>query len=102
LWFDDNAEEAVNFYTSIFENAKIRNMTRYDEVGAKASGRPNGSVMTASFNINGHEFVALNGGPAFRFNSSISFFLNFDPSKEKNARKILTSCGKSYRREGPH
>lgn len=62
LWFDDNAEEAVNFYTSIFENAKIKNMTRYDEAGAKASGRPNGSVMTASFNLNGHEFVALNGG----------------------------------------
>jgi len=89
LWFDDNAEEAVNFYTSIFENAAIGNMMRYDEAGAKVSGRPNGSVMTASFNLNGHEFVALNGGPVFRFNPSISFFLNFDPSKEKNARQNL-------------
>jgi len=98
LWFNDNAEEAVKFYTSLFRNSKIGSMTRYDEAGAAASGRPKGSVMTASFNLNGQEFVVLNGGPIFKFNPSVSFILNFDPScltdvvgqaKEKDARKYL-------------
>jgi len=65
LWFDTQAEEAVNFYTSIFKNSKIGAIARYDENEAKASGRPAGSVMTASFQHEGQEFVALNGGPVF-------------------------------------
>lgn len=89
LWFDNNAEEAVNFYTSLFKNSKEGNASHYDEAGAKVSGRPKGSVMTVPFQLNGQEFVALNGGPHFKFNPSVSFILNFDPSKEKNARRNL-------------
>src|SRR3954447_9388985 len=76
LWFDNQAEEAVTFYTAVFKNSKIGSMARYDEAGAKASGRPAGSVMTASFQLVGQEFVALNGGPVFKINPSISFFAN--------------------------
>src|SRR5437762_9412566 len=63
LWFDDSAEEAMKFYTSIFKNSKIGSVTRYDEAGSKAAGRPKGSVMTAAFQLEGQEFVAINGGP---------------------------------------
>ena len=82
LWFDDNAEEAVNFYTSIFKNSKIGTVSRYDEAGAKASGRPKGSVMTASFQLNAREFVALNGGPHFKFTEAISFVVNCETQEE--------------------
>jgi predicted 3-demethylubiquinone-9 3-methyltransferase (glyoxalase superfamily) len=75
LWFANNAEEAVNFYASIFRSSKIGNIARYDEAGAAASGRPKGSVMTAAFQLNGKDFVALNGGPHFKFNESISLFV---------------------------
>jgi predicted 3-demethylubiquinone-9 3-methyltransferase (glyoxalase superfamily) len=76
LWFDNQAEEAVNFYCSVFKNSKKGSILRYDEAGAKASGRPKGSVMTAAFQLQGQEFVALNGGPIFKINPSISFFAN--------------------------
>jgi predicted 3-demethylubiquinone-9 3-methyltransferase (glyoxalase superfamily) len=89
LWFDNNAEEAVNFYGSIFKKSKTGDASRYEEEGAKVSGRPKGSVMTIPFRLNGQDFIALNGGPIFKFNPSVSFMLNFDPSKEKNARKDL-------------
>jgi len=69
LWFDDNAEEATNFYTSIFKNSKILNIKRYGDAGPG----PKGSVMTASFELDGQEFVALNGGPRFKFTEAISF-----------------------------
>ena len=69
LWFDDNAEEAINFYTSIFKNSKILSLKRYGDVGLG----PKGSVMTASFELDGQEFVALNGGPRFKFTEAISF-----------------------------
>ena len=75
LWFDDNVEEAVNFYTSIFENSKIGKVTRYDESSAAASGRPKGSVLTIAFQLNQQNFVALNGGPQFKLNPSTSFFV---------------------------
>jgi predicted 3-demethylubiquinone-9 3-methyltransferase (glyoxalase superfamily) len=81
FWFDTQAEEAVNFYCSVFPNSKIGGMARYDEAGAKASGRQKGSVMTASFQLHGQEFIALNGGPMFKINPSISFFAN---TKEEN------------------
>ena len=73
LWFDDHAEEAVSFYTSIFKHSKIGRVSRYGEEGAKASGRPAGTVMTLEFQLDGQDFVALNGGPVFRFNEAISF-----------------------------
>ena len=76
LWFDNQAEEAVKFYTSIFKNSKIGKPTRYDKAGEKASGQPAGSVMTVAFQIEGQEFVALNGGPHFKFTEAISFVVN--------------------------
>ena len=82
LWFDDKAEEAVKFYTSIFKNSKIITITRYDEIGAKAAGRPKGSVMTILFEIEGQEFMALNGGPVFTFSPAISFVVNCRTQKE--------------------
>jgi predicted 3-demethylubiquinone-9 3-methyltransferase (glyoxalase superfamily) len=82
LWFDDQAEEAVNFYTSMFHNSKIGSVSRYDEGGAGASGRPKGSVMTASFLLNGQDFIALNGGPHFKFTEAISFVVNCETQEE--------------------
>jgi len=82
LWFDNQAEEAVDFYTSIFENSKIMNVARYDEEGAKASGRAKGTVMTMTFQLNGQEFIALNGGPVFKFTEAISFFVNCETQEE--------------------
>jgi len=67
LGFNDDAEEAVKFYSSIFKNSKIRKIARYDKAGEKAAGQPAGSVMTIEFEIEGQEFIALNGGPHFKF-----------------------------------
>lgn len=72
LWFDDQAEEAVNFYTSIFKNSKVGSVTRYGEAGPG----PNGSVMAAAFELEGLQFIALNGGPVFKFTEAISFVVN--------------------------
>ena len=84
LWFDGNAEEAAKFYTSIFKNSKIGRILHYDEETAKVSqsGRPAGSVLTIEFEIEGQNFVALNGGPQFKFNESISFVVNCETQKE--------------------
>lgn len=82
LWFDDRAEEAANFYTSIFKNSKIRSVTRYGEEAAKASGMPKGTVMTVAFQLEGQEFVALNGGPHFTFSPAISFVVNCQTQEE--------------------
>ena len=82
LWFDNQAEEAAKFYASIFKNSKIGNMTRYGEAGAKVSGRPKGSVMTVTFEIEGQEFVALNGGPHFTFSEAISFMVKCETQKD--------------------
>jgi len=78
LWFDGKAEEAMNFYISIFKNSKIVSVTRYGEEGPGA----NGTVMTASFLIEGQEFVALNGGPQFTFSQAISFVVNCETQEE--------------------
>ena len=78
LWFNDNAEEAVNFYISIFKNSKLLNVARYGEAGPGA----NGTVMTATFQLNGQEFVALNGGPHFKFTEAISFVVNCETQEE--------------------
>ncbi len=82
LWFDDQAEEAAKFYVSIFKNSKIGNMTRYGEAGATVSGRPKGSVMTVTFEIEGQEFVALNGGPHFTFSEAISLMVKCETQQE--------------------
>lgn len=82
LWFDNQAEEAVKFYTSIFKDSKIGSMARYDDASAAASGRPKGSVMTASFQLEGEEFIALNGGPHFKFTEAVSFVISCDTQKE--------------------
>ncbi len=82
LWFDDHAEEAVKFYTSVFKNSKINKITRYDEESAKASGKPKGSVMTVEFELEGQEFTAINGGPQFPFTEAVSFVVNCDSQKE--------------------
>jgi predicted 3-demethylubiquinone-9 3-methyltransferase (glyoxalase superfamily) len=78
LWFDGKAEDAMNFYLSIFKNSKILNVTRYGEEGPGAKG----TVMTASFLIEGQEFVALNGGPQFTFSPAISFVVNCETQEE--------------------
>ncbi len=82
LWFDGRAEEAANFYTSIFKNSRIGKVARYGEEGAKASGRSKGTVMTVVFQIEGQEFVALNGGPQFTFTPAISFVVNCQTQAE--------------------
>ncbi len=82
LWFDNQAEEAVGFYTSIFENSRIMNISRYGEEGAEASGRPKGTVMTIAFQLLGQECVALNGGPIFKFTEAISLVINCESQEE--------------------
>jgi predicted 3-demethylubiquinone-9 3-methyltransferase (glyoxalase superfamily) len=78
LWFDDKAEEAVNFYTSIIKNSKVGEITRYGE----DAHRPKGTVMIVTFQLDGQEFMALNGGPEFAFTPAISFFVNCDTQEE--------------------
>jgi predicted 3-demethylubiquinone-9 3-methyltransferase (glyoxalase superfamily) len=73
LWFDDQAEEAASFYVSVFKNAKLGKISRYGKEGFEVHGKPAGAVLTAEFQIEGQEFVALNGGPAFKFSEAISF-----------------------------
>ncbi|KAK4235401.1 3-demethylubiquinone-9 3-methyltransferase-domain-containing protein [Achaetomium macrosporum] len=73
LWFDGQAEEAANFYTSIFPNSKITAIKRYLEAGREIHGREPGSVMVVEFDLDGHHFVGLNGGPQFKFNEAVSF-----------------------------
>ncbi len=90
LWFDNNAEEAAHFYTSIFENSKIVSVSRYSE---GSPGQP-GTVMTISFILDGQPFTALNGGPHFKFNEAISFFVNCETQEEVDELwEKLTSGG---------
>lgn len=78
LWFDTQAEEAANFYTSIFKNSKIVKISRYGE----GAPQPKGSVMTVAFTLDGQEFTALNGGPLFKFTEAISFIVNCKTQEE--------------------
>jgi len=82
LWFDDKAEEAANFYASIFKNSRVGSATRYGDEAAKVSGRQKGTVMTVPFQLEGQEFVALNGGPHFTFSPAISFVVNCKTQQE--------------------
>ena len=82
LWFDDQAEEAVNFYTSIFKNSRIVTISRYGEAGREVHGKPPGSVMTVAFELDGQGFTALNGGPIFKFNEAISLQVDCQTQQE--------------------
>ena len=82
LWFNDNAEEAMNFYSTVFKNSKIGKVSRYGKEGAKVSGRPEGSVMVGTFELEGQKFIALNGGPQFAFTEAISFSVNCETQEE--------------------
>ena len=82
LWFDTEAEEAANFYVSIFKNSKIRSVNRYNRAGNDVHGKPAGSVMAVEFEIEGQKFVALNGGPQFKFSEAISFQIHCKTQEE--------------------
>ena len=82
--FDDRAEEAAEFYISIFENSKIVNVARYGEAGQDVHGKPAGTVMTVAFELDGLAFTALNGGPMFKFNEAISLQVNCETQEEVN------------------
>lgn len=82
LWFDSQAEEAANFYISIFKNSRIMDVAHYGEAASKASGRPKGSVLTVTFELEGQGFMGLNGGPVFKFSPAISFFVNCETEQE--------------------
>jgi predicted 3-demethylubiquinone-9 3-methyltransferase (glyoxalase superfamily) len=92
LWFNDNAEEAINFYTSIFKNSKITKVTRCGDAGPG----PKGTVMTATFQLEGQDFYALNGGPHFKFTEAISLFVNCETQAEVDDlwTKLLAGGGK--------
>ncbi len=82
LWFDQQAEEAATFYTGVFKNAKITRISRYGDAGQEVHGQKPGSVMLVAFELDGHSFTALNGGPAFKFNEAVSFQVNCDSQQE--------------------
>jgi predicted 3-demethylubiquinone-9 3-methyltransferase (glyoxalase superfamily) len=96
LWFDNQAEAAAKFYVSIFKNSKVNEITRY--TGEEPVGQK-GSVMTAAFELDGQEFVALNGGPLFKFNESVSFVVNCDTQEEIDYfwEKLSSDGGKKSR-----
>lgn len=82
LWFDDQAKEAAEFYTGIFRNSKIVNVTHYGEAGYEVHQRPAGIVMTVAFELEGQAFTALNGGPIFKFNEAISLQVHCETQEE--------------------
>lgn len=82
LWFDDQAEPAARFYTGIFDRSRITEIAYYPEAGREKHGREPGSVMTVAFTLDGQNFVALNGGPAFRFTEAISLQVNCDSQED--------------------
>lgn len=84
LWFDNEGEEAVNFYSSLFDNSSIKKITRYGKEGFEYHQKPEGSVMTVEFELNGQPFLALNGGPVFQFNESLSFFVYCESEERIN------------------
>ncbi len=95
LWFNKNAEEAVKFYIGIFPKSKVLKIARYGEEGERISGMPKGSVMTIEFELDGQKFVALNGGPHFKFTEAISFVVNCKAQVEvDNYWKKLSVGGK--------
>jgi predicted 3-demethylubiquinone-9 3-methyltransferase (glyoxalase superfamily) len=95
LWFDNNAEEAMNFYVSIFKNSKVGGVSRYGDAGPG----PKGSVMSATFELEGQQFMALNGGPHYKFTPAISLFVNCETQEEVDELwdKFLSGGGKADR-----
>lgn len=93
LWYDNQAEEAARYYVSIFKNSRILRIDHYSASGAKVSGRPQGSVMTVEFEIEGQKFIALNGGPHFTFSPAISFVVNCDDQQELDRLWAKLSAG---------
>ncbi len=99
LWFDDNIEEAIKFYTAVFNNSEIVHLHRYGEGGPK----PNGTVMTGTFKLCGQDFYALNGGPMFTFSPALSFFVNCDTPEETDTLwSSLAEGGKVFMDLGKH
>lgn len=96
LWFDGKAEEAMNFYTSVFKNSKVGSVSRYGEEGPG----PKGTVMSATFELEGQEFIALNGGPLFTFTPAISFFVNCETQEEVDELWQKLSAGGETQRCG--
>ncbi len=95
LWFDNQAEQAVKFYTSVFKKSKIVTIARYDKAAEKVASRPAGSVMTVEFEIEGQRFIALNGGPIFKFTEAVSFVVNCKTQAEVDYYwKRLSAGGK--------
>ncbi len=82
LWFDHQAEQAANFYVSVFRKASIVSVARYGKAGAEVSGRPDGSAMTVNFELDGQTFVALNGGPHFKISEAVSFMVNCETQED--------------------
>ena len=82
LWFAHEAEEAANYYVSIFKNGKVKKITHYGKEGYDIHKMPEGTVMTVEFELDGQTFVALNGGPVFKFNEAVSFIVNCDTQAE--------------------
>lgn len=94
LWFDRQAEDAAQFYTGIFPNSRIKSVLKYDEAGSQAAGMPAGTTMTVAFDLDGQEFVALNGGPHFRINEAVSLVINCESQDEiDHYWKHLTAGG---------
>ena len=93
LWFDDQAEDAAKFYTRIFPNSRIVATSRYTEAGREVHGRPPGSVMTVSFELEGQPFTALNGGPVFKFTEAISFQIPCETQAEVDRYWTELSAG---------
>jgi predicted 3-demethylubiquinone-9 3-methyltransferase (glyoxalase superfamily) len=93
LWFDSEAEEAMNYYVSIFRNSRVLGLHRYGETGARSSGKPQGSVMTTNFVLHGQEFVALNGGPEYKITPAVSFVVNCDTQQEIDELWTKLSAG---------
>jgi len=96
LWFDGKAEEAMNFYVSIFKNSKVVQLTRYGDAGPG----PKGTVMSAIFQLEGQEFYALNGGPQFKFSPAISLFVNCETQQEVDELWEKLSAGGKRNRCG--
>jgi predicted 3-demethylubiquinone-9 3-methyltransferase (glyoxalase superfamily) len=84
LWFDNQAEEAVNFYISIFKDSRVGKVSRYGKQGFEQHHMPEGTIMTVEFWLDGQKFLALNGGPVFRFNEAVSFVVNCESQEEVN------------------
>jgi len=99
LWFDTQAEEAAKFYASVFKNSKIGKISRYGQEGFEVHGKKAGTVMTVEFEIEGQKFLALNGGPHFKFNEAVSF--QVQRAAAAGSRTSSASHGRSSREHCP-